>query len=96
VRAAGCTARRPSPRSGYLAGIQQAWAIAWRALMAAELVIAGARGLGHLIASAWAQIDTPLIMATMVVIMLVGVAVDGSLSWIDRRVRRRRGLLVRS
>ena len=86
----------PAAIPGYLAGLQQAWAIAWRALMAAELVIAGARGLGHLIASTWVQIDTPLIMATMIVIMIVGVAVDALFSWLDRRVRRRRGLLVPS
>lgn len=86
----------PAAFPGYLAGLQQAWAIAWRALMAAELLIAGARGLGHLIDRAWAQIDTPLIMATLIVIMLVGVAVDGLFSLVDRRVRRRRGLLVTS
>jgi NitT/TauT family transport system permease protein len=64
--------------------------------MAAELFVAGARGLGHLIARAGAQYDTPLVLATMVVIMLVGIAVDALFSWADRRVRRRRGLLARA
>jgi NitT/TauT family transport system permease protein len=86
----------PAAVPGYIAGLQQAWAIAWRALMAAELLVAGARGLGHLIARAGAQYDTPLVFATMVVIMLVGVGVDALFSWVDRRVRRRRGLLVRA
>lgn len=86
----------PAAVPGYIAGLQQAWAIAWRALMAAELFVAGARGLGHLIARAGAQYDTPLVLATMVVIMLVGIAVDALFSWADRRVRRRRGLLVRA
>lgn len=84
----------PAAVPGYVAGLQQAWAIAWRALMAAELLIAGARGLGHLIARAWAEFDTPLVMATMIVIMLVGVAVDALFAAIDRRVRRRRGLVA--
>lgn len=86
----------PAAIPGYIAGLQQAWAIAWRALMAAELLVAGARGLGHLIARAGAQYDTALVLATMVVIMLVGVGIDAVFAWVDRRVRRRRGLLVQT
>ena len=86
----------PAAVPGYIAGLQQAWAIAWRALMAAELIVAGARGLGHLIARSWAQYDTALVIATMIVIMLVGVGVDAAFAWVDRRVRRRRGLLVQA
>lgn len=84
----------PAAVPGYIAGLQQAWAIAWRALMAAELIVTGARGLGHLIARAGANFDTPLVLATMIVIMLVGIGVDSLLSFVDRRVRRKRGLLV--
>jgi NitT/TauT family transport system permease protein len=86
----------PAAVPGYLAALQQAWAFAWRALMAAELLVAGARGLGHLIARSWAQFNTPLVLATMIVIMLVGIGVDGLFAWVDRRVRRRRGLLVQA
>jgi NitT/TauT family transport system permease protein len=86
----------PAAVPGYIAGLQQAWAIAWRALMAAELIVAGARGLGHLIAQAGARFDTPLVLATMVVIMVVGVLVDFLFTQVDRRVRRRRGLIVPS
>lgn len=84
----------PAAVPGYMAGLQQAWAIAWRALMAAELFVTGARGLGHLVARAGANFDTPLVLATMIVIMLVGMGVDSLLSFVDRRVRRKRGLLV--
>ncbi|MFB3739215.1 MAG: ABC transporter permease [Candidatus Velamenicoccus archaeovorus] len=83
----------PAAVPGYLAGLKLAWAFAWRALMAAELIVAGARGLGHLLARA-AGTNTPLVLATMVVIMLVGVGVDGLFALVDRRVRRRRGLLL--
>jgi NitT/TauT family transport system permease protein len=83
----------PAAVPGYIAGLQQAWALAWRALMAAELIVQGARGLGHLLARA-AGTNTPLVLATMVVIMLVGIGVDALFSLVDRRVRRRRGLLV--
>lgn len=86
----------PAAVPGYVAGLRQAWAIAWRALMAAELIVAGARGLGHLIARSGALYDTSLVLAAMIVIMLVGVAIDGLFAWIDRRVRRRRGLMVQA
>jgi NitT/TauT family transport system permease protein len=86
----------PAAVPGYIAGLQQAWAIAWRALLAAQLIVAGARGLGHLIARAGAEFDTPLVLAAVIVIMLVGIGVDFLFTLVDRRVRRRRGLLVRS
>jgi NitT/TauT family transport system permease protein len=84
----------PAAVPGYMAGLQQAWAIAWRALMAAELLQTGARGLGHLIFKAGAELDTPLVLATMVAIMAVGVGIDLLFALVDRRVRARRGLLV--
>jgi len=86
----------PAAVPGYLAGLQQAWALAWRALMAAELLVTGARGLGHFLARAGALWETPLMLATMVVIMIVGIGVDFLFSRVDRRVRRRRGLLAAS
>ena len=49
----------PAAVPGYWTGLQQGWAIAWRALLAGELVIAtGALGLGHLLNQAWSQLDT--------------------------------------
>jgi NitT/TauT family transport system permease protein len=84
----------PAAVPGYIAGLQQAWAIAWRALLAAELVVQGARGLGHLISQSGAELDTPLVLAAMIVIMLVGIGVDFLFTLVDRGVRRRRGLLV--
>lgn len=86
----------PAAVPGYIAGLQQAWAIAWRALLAAELVVQGARGLGHLISQSGAELDTPLVLAAMIVIMLVGIGVDFLFTLVDRRVRRRRGLLITS
>ncbi len=83
----------PAAVPGYIAGLQQAWALAWRALMAAELIVTGARGLGHFLERAGAVFDTPLMLATMVAIMLVGIGVDGVFTLVDRRVRSRRGLI---
>jgi NitT/TauT family transport system permease protein len=84
----------PAAVPEYIAGLQQSWAIAWRALLAAEVLQTGARGLGHLNFRALAELDTPLMIATIIAIMLVGVGIDWLFSLVDRRVRARRGLLV--
>ena len=84
----------PAAIPGYVAGLQQAWAIAWRALLAAEILRTGARGLGHFIFRAGTAFDTPLVLATMIVIVAVGLAMDWLFALVDRRVRARRGLLV--
>ncbi|MGZ5354431.1 MAG: ABC transporter permease [Actinomycetota bacterium] len=84
----------PAAIPGYWAGLQQGWAIAWRALMAGELITTGARGLGHLMSRAGAGFDTPLVLGAMAVIVVIGVAVDLLFAVVDRRIRRRRGLLA--
>ena len=41
----------PAALPAYMAGVQQAWGFAWKALMAGELIVpaTGANGLGHLL-----------------------------------------------
>lgn len=82
----------PAAVPGYVGGLQQAWAFGWRALLAGELIATGARGLGQSLAEAGQAQDAALILATMVVIAVVGLLVDLGLSSIDRRLRTRRGL----
>jgi NitT/TauT family transport system permease protein len=85
----------PAAVPGYWTGLQQGWAIAWRALLAGELVIAtGALGLGHLLNQAWSQLDTSLLIAAMIVIMAVGMLVELLFTVVDRRIRTRRGLTI--
>ncbi len=84
----------PAAVPGYISGLQQAWVVAWWALLSAELLQTGARGLGHLNYRAGVGLDTPLVIATMIAIMIVGICVDLAFALIDRRVRGRRGLLV--
>jgi NitT/TauT family transport system permease protein len=84
----------PAAIPGYWSGLQQGWAIAWRALMAGELIQTGARGLGHLLSRAQSGFDTSLILGAMAVIVVIGVAVDYLFAVVDRRIRRRRGLLA--
>ncbi len=85
----------PAALPGFMAGLQQAWGFAWKALMAAELIItaAGAIGLGHLLARE--ADDVAALTAVVAVIAVIGVLVDYLVfDRLDRRVRRRRGLLV--
>ena len=83
----------PASVPGYWTGLQQAWAVAWRALLAAELIRRGAaRGLGHLLDAS--VDDVSMILAVTVVIALIGLAIDYVFAVVDRRIRRGRGLLV--
>jgi NitT/TauT family transport system permease protein len=85
----------PAALPGYVAGLQQAWGFAWKALMAGELITAGIRatGLGQLLQRS--QGDVPMLIATVAVIVVIGVAVEYFVfGTVDRRIRRKRGLIV--
>jgi ABC-type nitrate/sulfonate/bicarbonate transport system permease component len=85
----------PACVPGYWSGLQQAWAVAWRALLAAEIIrIGAARGLGHLLEASTSAENISLIIAIMGVIVVIGLAIDLFFSVVDRRIRRKRGLLV--
>jgi NitT/TauT family transport system permease protein len=85
----------PAAMPGVMAGLQQAWGFAWKALMAGELIVvaANATGLGHLLARE--EADVAALLATLAVILVIGVAAEYLLfGQLDRRIRRRRGLIV--
>jgi sulfonate transport system permease protein len=87
----------PAAMPGVMAGLQQAWGFAWKALMAGELIVgaASATGLGHLLARQ--EADVAALLATLGVIVVIGVAAEYLLfGQLDRRIRRRRGLIVES
>ena len=87
----------PAAVPGVVAGLQQAWGFAWKALMAGELVVlaAGTAGLGHVLGEPGQPVAT--LLAALAVVLVIGVAVDYLLfGQLDRRVRRRRGLIVES
>jgi NitT/TauT family transport system permease protein len=89
----------PAALPGYLAGMKQGWAFAWRSLMAAELITQAPRlgtGLGQLLDTGRELFDTSLAFAAIISILIVGVLVDQVLfSPLERGVLRRRGLLAR-
>lgn len=84
----------PAAIPDYFVGIQQAWAFAWRALLAGELIASGAHGLGQTIHGASSQADVALVLAAMLVIVVVGLLVDLGLTFFDKRIRSSRGLLI--
>ena len=86
----------PAALPGYLAGLRQGWAFAWRSLLAAEIIVQSA-GLGHslgfLLKNAQDQNDMAGAFAAITLILLVGVAVNQLVFVpLERRVLRSRGL----
>jgi NitT/TauT family transport system permease protein len=89
----------PAALPGYLSGLEQGWAFAWRSLMAAELITQAPRlgtGLGQLLNTGRESFDASLVFGMIISILIVGVAIDRLLfSPLERRVLRQRGLLAR-
>ncbi|HEY2812863.1 MAG TPA: ABC transporter permease [Acidimicrobiales bacterium] len=88
----------PAALPGFVGGMKQGWAFAWRSLMAGELIviIAGHQSIGVLMQNARDFSDAPALMASMVVILTVGIVVDAVFfAGLERTIRRRRGLLAR-
>jgi NitT/TauT family transport system permease protein len=87
----------PAALPGFLAGLKGGWAFAWRSLMAGELIviIANKPSIGSRLSFEREFADAPGLMSVMLVILVIGIAVDGlGFSTLDRVVRRRRGLEV--
>ncbi|MEV4919310.1 ABC transporter permease [Streptomyces tirandamycinicus] len=90
----------PAALPGYLGGLKQGWAFSWRSLMAAEIIASSpdlGLGLGQLLENGRNNIDMPGVFLAIVLILIVGVAVDLLVfSPLERWVLRSRGLLVKS
>lgn len=75
-------------------GMKLGWAFAWRALMSAELLF-GTLGLGHLLMAGRELNDMSQVMAIMIVIVLVGLAMDRFVfAPLEKRIRFRWGMTV--
>jgi NitT/TauT family transport system permease protein len=85
----------PASLPAFVAGMKQAWAFAWRSLMAGELIvqIPGVASLGVLLNSDQDQLDMASTISVMIVILLIGIVVDGVFTKADLTLRNRRGLL---
>lgn len=86
----------PASLPSYLSGLKQGWAFAWRSLLAGELlvIIANKPSLGVQLQVNRDLSDAEGMLATMVLILIIGIVVDTAFfGAIERKVRRRRGLI---
>ena len=89
----------PAALPGYLGGLRQGWAFAWRSLMAAELITYSpdlGLGLGQLLDIGRELSQMSLVITAIVLILVVGIAIELLVfAPIERRVLSRRGLTIR-
>ncbi|MFN8023542.1 MAG: ABC transporter permease [Acidimicrobiales bacterium] len=85
----------PAAMPTVLTGLKQGWAFSWRSLMAGELlvIIPGTTSLGQRMQFAREFSDAEGLIATMVVILVIGILVDSLVfGRVERVVLARRGL----
>jgi NitT/TauT family transport system permease protein len=86
----------PAALPGFLGGLKQGWAFAWRSLMAAELITNAPRlgsGLGQVLELGRTLSDMSLVIAAILLIFAVGIAIELLVfSPLERRVLHARGL----
>jgi NitT/TauT family transport system permease protein len=90
----------PAALPGYVGGLKQGWAFAWRSLMAAEIIAVGGTlgfGLGSLLEQGRQLADMGMVMSAILAILFVGIAVELLVfAPVEKRLLRGRGLLVGS
>ncbi|MFD4421633.1 ABC transporter permease [Agromyces sp. NPDC058484] len=87
----------PAALPGYVAGLKQGWAFSWRSLMAAEIIAVGGTigfGLGSMLDQSRELADLAGVLATILVILAIGILIElVFFAPLERRMLRRRGLL---
>ncbi|GAA4072320.1 ABC transporter permease [Microbacterium laevaniformans] len=90
----------PAALPGYVAGLKQGWAFSWRSLMAAEIIATGGTigfGLGQMLDQSRQLADLAGVLATILVILAIGILVELVVfAPLERRMLRNRGLLAGS
>jgi NitT/TauT family transport system permease protein len=89
----------PAALPGYVSGLKQGWAFAWRSLMAAELIAVSPTlgpGVGQVLDQASQLQDMALAFGMIIVILLIGVGINMIFfAPLERRLLRTRGLARR-
>jgi len=84
----------PAALPSVLGGLKQAWAFAWRSLMAAELLAPSlGRSIGADLQTARDLADAKALFASMVILLAIGLLVDSGFGAADNALRRRWGLV---
>ncbi|PKO14252.1 ABC transporter permease, partial [candidate division BRC1 bacterium HGW-BRC1-1] len=74
-------------------GLKLGWSFAWRSLMAAELIRQDVLGVGRLLETGRQFNDVPMMVASMLIILTIGLTVDRVVfGFAERRIRKRWGL----
>jgi len=84
----------PASLPTFVAGLKQAWAFTFHALVAGELIviIANRPSLGVLLSSDQDQADMTSVVSIMIVFLIIGIAVDALFGVANKAIRRRWGL----
>jgi NitT/TauT family transport system permease protein len=84
----------PGALPPFVAGLKQGWAFAWHGLFAGELlvIVPNSPSIGVLLSSDQDQTDIAGVISIMIVILVLGVAVDMLFNVLNESIRRRRGL----
>ena len=84
----------PAALPPFVAGLKQGWAFAWHGLFAGELlvIVPNSPSIGVLLSSDQDQTDMVGVISIMIVILVLGVAVDMLFNALNESIRRRRGL----
>ena len=77
----------PAALPSIVAGLRVSAGIGWQSLVGAELIVV-AGGIGYMMVQGQLNIATPIVMAGMVAIGVVGVLIDIALRALERRLRR--------
>jgi NitT/TauT family transport system permease protein len=86
----------PAAMPGYIAGLKQGWAFSWRSLMAGELlvIIAERPSIGVRLQFARELSDAASLQAMMIVVLVIGLAVDLLVfGRLEQSIRKSRGLI---
>ncbi|MGD9999566.1 MAG: ABC transporter permease [Ilumatobacteraceae bacterium] len=86
----------PASLPSFIGGLKQGWAFAWRSLMAGELlvIIPGQPSVGYLLQVNRELANSSGLIATMIVILVIGILVDTCVFGVlDRWIRQRWGLV---
>ena len=84
----------PAALPNVLTGLRTAWSFAWRALVGGELLIAGAKSLGEQLEIGRNTANVALVLATILIIGIIGGLFDAFLRAAEGRMRRNYGLEV--
>jgi NitT/TauT family transport system permease protein len=83
----------PAATPSLIIGVRQGWSFAWHAVVGAEMLINTLVGLGYILSVGREFSNMPQIIATMIVIFIIGLIFDKVVfSKVEDRVRNRWGL----